>query len=121
MSAPPNNNAGAPTSTTTTTAAASPQVFALQHQRPRNSFTGCSRISDYELQGKLGEGTFGEVHRAKSRKTGKLVALKKIIMHNEKDGVSRSAIRPGANNSRGNELRRGACAARRTRTWAYDG
>lgn len=50
---------------------------------------GCSRISDYELQGKLGEGTFGEVHRAKSKKTGALVALKKIIMHNEKDGVSR--------------------------------
>ncbi len=28
-----------------------------------------------------------EVHRARSRKTGALVALKKIIMHNEKDGV----------------------------------
>jgi hypothetical protein len=29
-----------------------------------------------------------EVHRARSKKTGALVALKKIIMHNEKDGVS---------------------------------
>ena len=48
---------------------------------------GCSRISDYELMGKLGEGTFGEVHRAQSKKTGAMVALKKIIMHNEKDGV----------------------------------
>lgn len=28
-----------------------------------------------------------EVHRARSRKTGTLVALKKIIMHHEKDGV----------------------------------
>lgn len=56
---------------------------------------GCSRISDYELQGKLGEGTFGEVHRAKSKKTGALVALKKIIMHNEKDGVSRSGGQGG--------------------------
>jgi hypothetical protein len=28
-----------------------------------------------------------EVHRAKSRKTGAVVALKKILMHNEKDGV----------------------------------
>lgn len=85
MSAPP-NNAGA-------SSTVSPQVFALQHQRPRHSFTGCSRISDYELQGKLGEGTFGEVHRAKSKKTGKLVALKKIIMHNEKDGVSRTGAK----------------------------
>src|SRR5689334_2674438 len=28
-----------------------------------------------------------EVHRARSKRTGALVALKKIIMHNEKDGV----------------------------------
>jgi serine/threonine-protein kinase BUR1 len=35
-----------------------------------------------------------EVHRARSKKTGALVALKKIIMHNEKDGVGslRSAV-----------------------------
>ena len=37
----------------------SPRTYALNHQRPRSSFTGCSRISDYELLGKLGEGTFG--------------------------------------------------------------
>lgn len=30
---------------------------------------------------------YSEVHRAKSRKTGAVVALKKILMHNEKDGV----------------------------------
>lgn len=30
---------------------------------------------------------YSEVHRARSRKTGALVALKKIIMHHEKDGV----------------------------------
>lgn len=28
-----------------------------------------------------------EVHKARSRKTGAMVAMKKIIMHNEKDGV----------------------------------
>ncbi|EEY13950.1 serine/threonine-protein kinase BUR1 [Verticillium alfalfae VaMs.102] len=37
----------------------SPRSFAIQHQRPRISFTGCSRITDYEVLGKLGEGTFG--------------------------------------------------------------
>ncbi|PSS02444.1 kinase-like domain-containing protein [Coniella lustricola] len=72
---------------------ASPQAFAVQHQRPRNSFVGCSRIGDYELLGKLGEGTFGEVHRARSKKTGAVVALKKIIMHNEKDGFPITALR----------------------------
>lgn len=37
----------------------SPRSFAISHQRPKLSFRGCSRIGDYELQGKLGEGTFG--------------------------------------------------------------
>lgn len=37
----------------------SPRTFALNHLRPKSSFQGCSRIADYELQGKLGEGTFG--------------------------------------------------------------
>ena len=37
----------------------SPRTFALNHLRPKSSFVGCSRISDYELMGKLGEGTFG--------------------------------------------------------------
>jgi serine/threonine-protein kinase BUR1 len=39
--------------------AVSPRSFAIAHQRPRNSFLGCSRITDYEVLGKLGEGTFG--------------------------------------------------------------
>ncbi|EON96171.1 putative cmgc cdk protein kinase protein [Phaeoacremonium minimum UCRPA7] len=81
------------TSTREAGAASSPRTFAAQHQRPRNSYVGCSRISDYELMGKLGEGTFGEVHRAQSKKTGAMVALKKIIMHNEKDGFPITALR----------------------------
>ncbi|KAM3456942.1 hypothetical protein NHJ6243_007986 [Beauveria neobassiana] len=71
----------------------SPRSFAIAHQRSKTSFRGCSRIGDYELQGKLGEGTFGEVHRARSKKTGAIVALKKIIMHNEKDGFPITALR----------------------------
>lgn len=78
----------APSSGAGATSAAQAVAFAIQHQRPKNSFAGCSRIADYEVLGKLGEGTFGEVHRARAKKTGAVVALKKIIMHNEKDGVS---------------------------------
>jgi serine/threonine-protein kinase BUR1 len=37
----------------------SPRSFAIAHQRPKSSFVGCSRITDYEVLGKLGEGTFG--------------------------------------------------------------
>lgn len=56
-------------------------------------FKGVSSILDYEVISKLGEGTFGEVHKAQSRKTRKTVALKKILMHNEKDGFPITALR----------------------------
>ncbi|KAL6245255.1 serine/threonine protein kinase, CMGC, CDC2/CDK subfamily [Rhinocladiella similis] len=56
-------------------------------------FHGCSRIQEYEYLSKLGEGTFGEVSKARSKKTGQLVALKKILMHNEKDGFPITALR----------------------------
>jgi serine/threonine-protein kinase BUR1 len=68
-------------------------AFVAQNARSPSSFKGCSRITDYEIMGKLGEGTFGEVHRAKSKKTGKTFALKKILMHNEKDGFPITALR----------------------------
>jgi serine/threonine-protein kinase BUR1 len=56
-------------------------------------FSGCSKISDYEMLQKLGEGTFGEVHKARQRNTGQIFALKKILMHNEKDGFPITALR----------------------------
>ena len=34
-----------------------------------------------------------EVHKAKHRPTGKLVALKRILMHNEKEGMPVTALR----------------------------
>ena len=56
-------------------------------------FHGCSSIRKYEILSKLGEGTFGEVHKARSLRTGRIVALKKILMHNEKDGFPITALR----------------------------
>ncbi|KAL3425621.1 serine threonine-protein kinase bur-1 [Phlyctema vagabunda] len=73
---------------------ASPRTNGSVHShRAQHNFRGCSRITDYDVLGKLGEGTFGEVHRAKSKKTGAVVALKKILMHNEKDGFPITALR----------------------------
>ncbi|KAL8723443.1 MAG: hypothetical protein Q9225_000274 [Loekoesia sp. 1 TL-2023] len=59
--------------------------------KPR--FRGCSSIKSYETSEKLGEGTFGEVYKARSVKDGHIVALKKILMHNEKDGFPITALR----------------------------
>ncbi|KAF4545151.1 CMGC/CDK protein kinase [Lasiodiplodia theobromae] len=71
------------------TAPSSAPATGLAHRK----FHGCSSIREYEIMGKLGEGTFGEVHKARSRRTGTIFALKKILMHNEKDGFPITALR----------------------------
>lgn len=57
-------------------------------------FRGSASINDYTMvQEKLGEGTFGLVSKATSKRTGQMMALKKIIIHNEKDGFPITALR----------------------------
>ncbi|KAG0743273.1 hypothetical protein G6F57_001291 [Rhizopus arrhizus] len=83
---------------TSSTSSASPAWSATsaspghrsKHQR---TFRGCSRITEYEFLDKLGEGTFGEVHKARNKRTGEFVALKRILMHNEKEGIPITAMR----------------------------
>lgn len=50
-------------------------------------------LSDYERTEKIGEGTYGEVYKGKSKKTKQIVALKKIRLENEDEGVPSTAIR----------------------------
>ncbi|KAJ2416796.1 serine/threonine protein kinase, CMGC, CDC2/CDK sub [Coemansia sp. IMI 209128] len=64
-----------------------------QLRRDGKKFIGCSPFEDYELTTKLGEGTFGEVHKAVHKATGAQVALKRVLMHNEKEGLPITAIR----------------------------
>ncbi|KAL1302562.1 hypothetical protein AAFC00_002944 [Neodothiora populina] len=56
-------------------------------------FRGCAKLEDYEVTQKLGEGTFGVVSKGRSKRTGAVVALKKILIHNEKDGFPITALR----------------------------
>ncbi|BFZ55618.1 serine/threonine protein kinase, CMGC, CDC2/CDK sub [Savitreella phatthalungensis] len=56
-------------------------------------FAGCSQLKEYNLLEKLGEGTFGIVTKAEHRKTKEIVALKRILLHNEKDGFPITALR----------------------------
>ncbi|XP_029059129.1 cyclin-dependent kinase 9 isoform X1 [Monodon monoceros] len=53
----------------------------------------CDEVSKYEKLAKIGQGTFGEVFKAKHRKTGQKVALKKVLMENEKEGFPITALR----------------------------
>uniref|UniRef100_A0A915KTF8 Protein kinase domain-containing protein n=1 Tax=Romanomermis culicivorax TaxID=13658 RepID=A0A915KTF8_ROMCU len=50
-------------------------------------------VSNYEKIIKIGHGTFGEVFKAKCKVTGSFVALKKILMENEKEGFPITALR----------------------------
>lgn len=56
-------------------------------------FPYCDEVGKYEKLTKVGQGTFGEVFKARNRRTQQIVALKKILMENEKEGFPITALR----------------------------
>ena len=52
-----------------------------------------SQLERYERLEKLGEGTYGIVYKCRDVATGQMVALKKIRLEKEDDGVPSTAIR----------------------------
>mmetsp|Transcript_38169 Transcript_38169/g.58214 ORF Transcript_38169/g.58214 Transcript_38169/m.58214 type:complete len:80 (+) Transcript_38169:34-273(+) len=52
-----------------------------------------SQLDKYQKFDKLGEGTYGVVIKAKNLETGEIVAMKKIKLEKEDDGVPSTAIR----------------------------
>lgn len=47
----------------------------------------------YEKQEKLGEGTYGVVYKARDTVTNQIIALKKIRLENEEEGMPSTAMR----------------------------
>ena len=62
--------------------AASPSGAAAGDARP-GADVGVQDL--YEKLGRIGEGTYGVVYRARDRRTGAIVALKKVRMDKERD------------------------------------
>ena len=53
----------------------------------------CRSADCYEKIEQIGEGTFGQVFKARDRETGRVVALKKVLMVKEREGFPITAIR----------------------------
>ncbi|XP_043920739.1 cyclin-dependent kinase 13 isoform X2 [Protopterus annectens] len=74
-------------------------------KRPKMCGPRCSEIKEKEIDwgkrcvdkfdiiGIIGEGTYGQVYKAKDKDTGEMVALKKVRLDNEKEGFPITAIR----------------------------
>ncbi|KAF7264079.1 cyclin-dependent kinase 1 [Rhynchophorus ferrugineus] len=51
------------------------------------------KIEDFFKIEKIGEGTYGVVYKGRNKKTGELVAMKKIRLENEDEGIPSTALR----------------------------
>lgn len=74
-------------------ATASAQQQQLVNKLEDFEFPYCDDVAKYEKIAKIGQGTFGEVFKAGHKQTKKLVALKKVLMENEKEGFPITALR----------------------------
>ncbi|KAA0724091.1 Cyclin-dependent kinase 10 [Triplophysa tibetana] len=53
----------------------------------------CRSVKEFEKMNRIGEGTYGIVYRARDTRTNGIVALKKVRMDKEKDGIPISSLR----------------------------
>ena len=69
-------------------------VTLLPQDMPQRDVLGaCRSVSDFEKLNRVGEGTYGVVYRAKDLASGEIVALKKIRMEREKEGLPICSVR----------------------------
>ena len=69
------------------------QMNAAAQPQAQRFVQEASQLERYERLEKLGEGTYGIVYKCRDLVTGEMVALKKIRLEKEDDGVPSTAIR----------------------------
>ncbi|XP_059657737.1 cyclin-dependent kinase G-2-like isoform X2 [Cornus florida] len=62
-------------------------------QRSVNMLQGCRSVEEFERLNRINEGTYGVVYRARDKKTGEIVALKKVKMEKEREGFPMTSLR----------------------------
>ncbi|CAI9785094.1 unnamed protein product [Fraxinus pennsylvanica] len=66
---------------------------ALTPERSVNMLQGCRSVDEFERMNKINEGTYGIVYRARDKKSGEIVALKKVKMEKEREGFPLTSLR----------------------------
>lgn len=61
--------------------------------RSLNMLQGCRSVDEFERLNRIDEGTYGVVYRARDKKTGEIVALKKVKMEKEREGFPLTSLR----------------------------
>lgn len=65
----------------------------IHGQRNINMLQSCRSVCEFEMIKKINEGTYGVVYKARDKKTGEIVALKKVKMNIHRDGFPMSSLR----------------------------
>ncbi|ORY04076.1 kinase-like protein [Basidiobolus meristosporus CBS 931.73] len=75
----------------------SEQLFSVSGkscQLPKSNYVGCCRsVDEFEKLNRVGEGTYGIVYRVRDKITNEILALKKIRMDFENEGLPLSSLR----------------------------
>uniref|UniRef100_A0A7N0UWT6 cyclin-dependent kinase n=1 Tax=Kalanchoe fedtschenkoi TaxID=63787 RepID=A0A7N0UWT6_KALFE len=69
------------------------QELSALPERSVNMLQGCRSVDEFERLNKIDEGTYGVVYRARDKKSGEIVALKKVKMEKEREGFPLTSLR----------------------------
>lgn len=69
------------------------ETFERKVMPDEHCYGRCRPVTEFEKLNRIGEGTYGVVYRARDTVSHEIVALKKVRMEREKDGIPLSGLR----------------------------
>ena len=70
-----------------------PLIYGKKSDSMTTKDWGVRCVDTFEMVAQIGEGTYGQVYKAKDKATSEMVALKKVRLENEKEGFPITAVR----------------------------